>query len=69
MGNHGGILSPAPLFGGFLLPSLEPACDPNTCILLSCKPETYRGALQKEMPSAFASERRYSRKEQGSCFL
>lgn len=33
----------------FLFPSLEPPCDPNTCALLSHKPETYGRVLQREM--------------------
>lgn len=49
---------------GFLFPSLEPARDTNTCVLLSLQPETYAGALQKEMKTNAAFNLNIRRKVQ-----
>lgn len=53
---------------GFLFPSLEPACDMNTCILVSHKLETYGGVLQKGIKtnSAFYSNIRRKIQQKGT---
>lgn len=50
-------------------PTPEPACDMNTCVLLSHKPETYGGVVQKEIKTDSAFYFNIRRKINDSSFL